>query len=312
MSPRSDAPDDTQTPPRSAVPASAVTVAKIGGTVALAAAAAISAQSLISLGHLLGLHGRVAWLLPTSLDVYAATSIWVGYRIPTTHPASAVARRGAGLALALSVGCNMLYHLLLLAGHEMPGWLTDGLLVLVGALPPLVVERIFHLQMAIRDGKTEEHVDSPEAAEVASESANDNDKPSAVKTAPAASSVNQVATTTQTVKPAELSTTTVNDNPAPIGNDQSDKAPVVNPKPARRPSGDNSVSADEAHVAATLPIYRQILENTGKRPTAPALVKAVPGLGSDTRAKQIREIIERRFPELAPRLRAVESIEHVS
>lgn len=138
--------------PVPAVPPSAIRMAKIGGTIALIAAAAISAQTLVSLGHLLGLRDKIAWLLPVSLDVYAATSIWVGYRIPAIHPAARIARRDARLALGLSVCCNALFHLLLLAGSQLPQWLTDALLIIVGALPPLVVERIFHLQMAVRDG----------------------------------------------------------------------------------------------------------------------------------------------------------------
>lgn len=138
--------------PVPAVPPSAIRMAKFGGTIALIAAAAISAQTLVSLGHLLGLHDKIAWLLPVSLDVYAATSIWVGYRIPAVHPAAGIARRDARLALGLTVCCNALFHLLLLAGSQLPQWLTDTLLIIVGALPPLVVERIFHLQMAVRDG----------------------------------------------------------------------------------------------------------------------------------------------------------------
>lgn len=166
--------------PLPAVPPSAIRMAKIGGTIALIAAAAISAQSLISLGHLLGLHGKVAWLLPVSLDVYAATSIWVGYRIPAIHPAARIARRDARLALSLTVCCNALFHLLLLAGSQLPQKLTDGLLVLVGALPPLVVERIFHLQMAVRDGDG-----TAEAAQVPVPARPAPERPAAVPPAPA-------------------------------------------------------------------------------------------------------------------------------
>lgn len=138
--------------PAPAVPPSAIRMAKVGGTIALIAAAAISAQTLVSLGHTIGLHGKIAWLLPASLDVYAATAIWVGYRIPSVHPAASVARRDARLALSLTVCCNVLYHLLILAGSSLPKPLTDTLLLCVGALPPLVVERIFHLQMSVRNG----------------------------------------------------------------------------------------------------------------------------------------------------------------
>lgn len=137
------------------VPPGAIRMAKVGGTIALMAAAAMSAQTLVALGHTLGYHGKIAWLLPASLDVYAGTSIWVGYRIPAAHPASVIARRDSVLALSLTVCCNALYHLLLLAGSQLPKPLIDTLLVLVGALPPLVVERIFHLQMAVRNGDGE-------------------------------------------------------------------------------------------------------------------------------------------------------------
>lgn len=135
-----------------AVPASAVTIAKVGGTVALAAAAAMSVQTLFGLARLLGYAAWNAPLLPLSLDVYAATAISVGYRIPGAHPARATARRNAVLALALTICCNGLYHWLALAGASVSAGLRTELLVAVSALPPVVVERILHLQRAVSGG----------------------------------------------------------------------------------------------------------------------------------------------------------------
>lgn len=141
---------------------------------------------------------------------------------------------------------------------------------------------------------------------------------SAAKTASPTTTANPApATTPITAKPT---TTTDNDNPsadndnlAPGDNRHNDRTPVAKPKPVAKQSGDgDGGGATEQLVGATLPAYRQILADTGKRPTAPALVAAVEGLYTDSRAKQIREIVERRFPELAPRLRAAELVEQVS
>lgn len=148
----------------------------------------------------------------------------------------------------------------------------------------------------------------------------DNDSP----VAPAASqeSGDNVSTgpTTTMVNPAPTTASAANGNAAPSDNRHNDRTAVAKTKPAAKADdASDSPSADkvEALIAATLDAYRQILaDNTGKRsnprPTAPELVAAVDGLNTDSRAKQIREVIERRFPELAPRLRAVESVERVS
>lgn len=304
MSTRRDKRDKTQAPPQPVVPSNAVAVAKIGGTVALIAAAAMSAQTLYRLGRILGYAWWNAWLLPTSLDVYAATAIWVGHQVPAEHKARKTASANARLALSFTVGANGLFHLLNLPGVHLPHWLSITLLVLVSALPMFVVERILHLQLSVSNGRAEEAVAKPETA--VANAAN----PAAAKT----------EATTPIAKRVETPTTTANDNPAPADNRQDDKTGVAKTRPTAKPddANDNSgADKTEALVAATLGAYRQILtDNTGKRsnprPTAPELVAAVEGLNTDSRAKQIREIIERRFPDVAPRLRAVEPVEQVS
>ena len=134
-------------PPK--VPAAAILVARIGGTLAMVPAAAISAQTLFKLAQMMNLADGIAWLLPAALDIYAITSIWVGFQIPESHRARKSAIWNARLALALTVLCNALSHALDLASMK-HGWSRrDFALTDVSALPPVVVERLLHLQAMI-------------------------------------------------------------------------------------------------------------------------------------------------------------------
>ena len=247
--------------PAPTVPPSAIRMAKVGGTIALIAAAAISAQTLVSLGRTIGLHGYVAWLLPASLDVYAATAIWVGYRIPAVHPAASVARRDARLALSLTVCCNVLYHLLILAGSTLPKLLTDTLLLCVGALPPLVVERIFHLQMSVRNGDSEAAVEAETG----------NRKPST----PAPTSASGAAERKQ---PAEVSASAPASKPLPVPAPTGSPAASIQNRPA--------VSTASRHVASgPIPI---------QRPARLEIVRDwIKDAGGDKKAVPLKEIQDR-------------------
>jgi len=139
---------------RLTVPGSAVLVARLGGTAALLAAAAISASTLYHLGLRVGLVPTTAWLLPAALDIYAACAIFTGYRIPPENPARDSALWNARVALALTVGCNALEHVLSLAGAVISPTVHDGLLVAVASLPPLIVERLLHLQTLLVPGRS--------------------------------------------------------------------------------------------------------------------------------------------------------------
>jgi len=141
--------DDAPTPD---APGDVMAVLRHGGTAALACAAASSAVSLYWLAILVGWPAALAWLLPASLDVYAGTSLYVGYRLPVRHPAARTARRNARFALSLSVACNAIYHALVLFGTAWPTWVHDSLLVAVSALPPIVVERLLHLRSKVDTG----------------------------------------------------------------------------------------------------------------------------------------------------------------
>lgn len=156
--------------------------------------------------------------------------------------------------------------------------------------------------------------DTPTTTPAANPAPGDN---TSAKTEPTTTTANPVApTTTATTAnqtPAKTTATTANDNPDPVDNRQNDKAPVAKTKPAAKSAGDDNANADQIHAAAMLPIYRQILAATGKRPTAPALTEAVPGIGSPSRAKQIREIVEDRWhPEMKPRFPLAEAIEPIA
>ena len=130
----------------SASPASAVRVARIGGTIAELAAAAISAHTLFHLGRQLDLGPATAWLLPAALDVYAFTAMAVGYNLPSHHPGQRIVLRNARLAFAMTLGANGLDHFLTKAGQLIDPTVRDLLLVTVATLPPLVVERLLNLQ----------------------------------------------------------------------------------------------------------------------------------------------------------------------
>lgn len=141
-------------------PGDVMAVLRHGGTAALACAAASSAVSLFWLAILVGWPAPLAWLLPASLDVYAGTSLYVGYRLPVRHPAARTSRRNARFALGLTVACNAIYHALVLFGSAWPFWVHDTLLVAVSALPPVVVERLLHLRSRVGNG----HAATPAAA----------------------------------------------------------------------------------------------------------------------------------------------------
>lgn len=130
-------------------PASALLAARLGGAIALTAAASLSFNALCGLARHAGLH-RLAALLPIAVDAFAASTLFVSYRLPAGHAARRAATRTARLALVLTVTCNGLDHLLDLAGYLLTKHVRDLLLVAVASLPPLIVERLLHLQTAHR------------------------------------------------------------------------------------------------------------------------------------------------------------------
>lgn len=129
-------------------PRSVVIALRLGGTVSLIAIAVISFDVLTDLGRQAGLH-RLAELFPIAVDAYAASTLYTAYRLPGGHPARDQAKRTARSALALTVCCNVLDHVLALAGFLLPGIIRDLVLVAVASLPQLVADRELHLLVAV-------------------------------------------------------------------------------------------------------------------------------------------------------------------
>lgn len=132
-------------PPVPPVPSKTRGIITFGVVFALVCAAAMSAPTLYGLAKMAKFPKALAWLLPASLDGYAFTSILFGSRVPAGHPAKGSATKNTRLALVLTVGSNGAYHLLVLAGTNLPAWLPIVLLVTVSSLPPFVVDRLLHL-----------------------------------------------------------------------------------------------------------------------------------------------------------------------
>lgn len=272
--------------PTAALPESERKALSAGMAFALGCAAALSAPTLYSLGRLIGYPPQLAWLLPAAFDGYAGTSIWVGRRIARAHPAAQAARRNARLALAMTVACNGLYHLLALAGAAIPYAVHIGLLVIVSSLPPFIVDRLLHLN-AIANGATE-------------------------SAAPAESSTVRPKATPRV--PAEAPTLAVDDHPAA----QSATAPPVHPPKPSTPADGQPTTQPTMDRWAEVghPVYVRLKSATGKRPQQAAYrdalaeevarlvaVGELPETYADpslTTAKRVRAAVEERDPELSP------------
>lgn len=140
-----------QTQPVPTVPDDIKREARIGGTIALLFAAGISAQTLFQLGRLIGLSPWTAWMLPGAFDIYAFESARVASRVPVGHHSRGWAVWNARLALSFTVIGNALFHALYLSAHG-HGWSKrDIALTAMSAVPPIIVERLLHLQTKVND-----------------------------------------------------------------------------------------------------------------------------------------------------------------
>lgn len=231
--------------PIAALPESERKALSAGIAFALVCAAALSAPTLYELARLIGFAAALAWLLPAALDGYAGTSIWIGRRITRTHPAAKAARRNARLALLLTIACNGLYHLLMLAGSSIPRGLHIGLLVAVSSLPPFIVDRLLHLN-AIANG-----TGTPEAS-----------APATVR-----ADTRKAATASAPVLPPPAG------NPVP----QLPPAPSAPPRKVTVPEDGKVASfasvADSGKRRAelALPLWHRHVETTGRDPNAAEL-----------------------------------------
>lgn len=123
-------------------------VLRVGGFIALACGAFLSAVTLYRLALSNGWPSWAAWAFPASVDTLAATAAAVAMGVEKGQTGSRTAHLSAAGSQAMTTGFNVLYHALL------PGAWTVGrcFLVATGAAPAVVVELIIVMQMALGDG----------------------------------------------------------------------------------------------------------------------------------------------------------------
>lgn len=137
--------------PKPETPAIAVWALRVGGGISVACGGLLSFVALYRLALENGWPPYAAWGLPVCADTLAVTAFIVVMAVSRSHPASNVAHFCAGIALLITVGCNVEYHALLPATH----WgIGHVMLVTTGATPALVVELVIVMQMYLGDGAT--------------------------------------------------------------------------------------------------------------------------------------------------------------
>lgn len=228
-----------------------------GAVFALICAEAWSAPTLFSLAEQAKAPKQLAWLLPAVLDCYAATAIWFGNSVPKAHPIHGEAIANTRLALLITVACNGVFHLLALAGKDLPAWVPIALLVTVTALPIYITDRLVRMYK-LADGGTERFDAAPERG---------TEKPAA----PAAKKAPASGIGTERTAPAS-------------GSEQLDSAPrpVSKPAPAVADTGTRSASVVDINGSGRISmdirarkavkIYRQHIEDfDGLAPSAATL-----------------------------------------
>jgi hypothetical protein len=114
-----------------------------------AAAAVMSFAALAGLAALAGVAGhvgplRLPWLLPVSVDAYAATATGVWLRAGVSLKTRNWARANALAAIGASVAGNAIYHELT-AGPSARTWVV----VIVAAVPPLMLGAAVHTAVLV-------------------------------------------------------------------------------------------------------------------------------------------------------------------
>lgn len=119
---------------------------RTGIPLGLVAAGALSFESQIRLAESIGWHGKLAWLLPAAVDVYAtvATVVWSG-----TNPEHAELKhhsfRNAMGGTVLSLALNALWHAISFGAIPV----SLPVVLAVGAVPPVAVALLLHLAMSV-------------------------------------------------------------------------------------------------------------------------------------------------------------------
>lgn len=280
--------------PTPAVPDDVIREVRIGSTIALLLAAGISARTLFQLGEIIGLPWQFAWMLPGAFDVYAYVSARVASRIPEAHRARKWAVWNARIALSFTMIGNALVHALLLTSHGQ-GWTgTDYALTAVSAIPPIIVERLLHLQTKIAaDGTVPTVGADGDKTEAPTGKQQTPTKPrrQEVPTAPAANGHADASADAPTP-----SAPTADQNIGTVADDSADRgADVIDMATAGAAAKRNT----DQWANEVLPTYRRFVLTRRRKPTAPELAEAIEsaGLGSlgKSRARDVRAATEKLY-----------------
>lgn len=141
-----------------------LTVTVVGLAVVFAAAIAVSFADQYGLARYVGWGPSLAWLLPTTIDVYAivTTIIWLAGGRDLTE-VQRHARAHATVALSLSVANNIAFRAIE-AGAWNPGAYRWVLVVIVAAVPPAAVGALAHLAVMLARGDDRPEPDDGTAA----------------------------------------------------------------------------------------------------------------------------------------------------
>lgn len=260
-----------------------------GATIAMILAAGISARTLFQLGRIIGLPWQFAWMLPGAFDVYAFTSATAAASIPAAHPARRWAVWNARVALSFTMIGNSLVHALYLMSHGQKWTGTDYALTAMSAIPPIIVERLLHLQTKIASDGTSAPAVAVGTASSADQVPTAPRKKAPMKAPSAPTAADRGADgSADEVPPSALGA----DGAANTGADESADggADVIDMATAGAAAKRNI----DQWAAAALPLYRHhITTHNGAEPNAPQLADAIEraGLGTlgKSRARDVRK-----------------------
>jgi hypothetical protein len=232
-----------------------------GAVIALICAEAWSAPTLFALAEMAKSPRTLAWLLPAVLDTYAATSIWFGNNVPKTHPAHGPAISNTRRALLLTVSANAVFHLLTLAGKQMPIWVPIALLIVVMALPIYIADRLVHLYVLASGNGAEPATDRHQDASRNAKAAPDRPAP-AFAGGGTAAALPAPTSGIETERTAAAGGTRPPSVPSRSGSEPAAVVVPINGSGRRKP---------EEWATLALPLWQQYVTKHDDKPTAPAL-----------------------------------------
>ena len=251
-----------------------------GAIAALICAEAWSAPTLFALAEMARVPRQLAWLLPAVLDTYAVTSILFGNNVPKGHPAHRPAISNTRRALLITVSANGVYHLLTIAGSQIPSWASVALLIAVTGLPLYIADRLVHLYNLASGTSAADEAPTVQPAQAPTKAPTVQRQPPTAAPIRGADGADRVPTRA----PIQVPTAVVVG--ADVGTRTADVIDMSSAGAAvRRPLTE--------WVKLALPYYEHHTETTGEPPTAPQLADRLADAGHGilkaSRARDVRK-----------------------